>query len=38
MELPVYGNGAMELYINGASERNLNDVTGRLSQVGDWHS
>ncbi|HOY58894.1 MAG TPA: hypothetical protein PK640_12265 [Verrucomicrobiota bacterium] len=34
----VYGNGAMELYINGVSERNLDDVTGRLSQVGDWHS
>ena len=35
MELPVYGNEAMELYINGASERNLNDVTGRLSQISD---
>lgn len=34
----VYGNGSMELYVNGVNERSLNAVTGRLSQVGDWYS
>jgi len=34
----VFGNGSIELYTNGVAEAKANNVTGRLSEVGNWFS
>ena len=34
----VFGNGSIELYTNGVPEAKANNVTGRLSEVGNWFS